>query len=92
MVLSVIFVDVSLADWLHDANTALHAIAKAKDVFLIDVCIIFLVDYWLDAGFANGWPVLTGVPKSGVPSGFQVKRCILGDRLFPQPSPGFELA
>ena len=39
-----------------------------------------------------GWPVGMGVPKLGVPSGFQVKGCMRGLRVLPQPWPEAELA
>ncbi len=44
------------------------------------------------AGFGSGCPSGTGVPKCGVPSGFQVKGWMRGERILPQPSWGPGLA
>ncbi len=49
-------------------------------------------DNYSPAGLWMGVPIFTGVPKLGVPSGFQLKDCIRGVRALPQPWPAKLLA
>ncbi len=48
--------------------------------------------FFYRAGFSSGRPKGAGGPKFGVPSGFQVKRWIRGERKLLQPSSDSGLA
>src|SRR6185437_2334182 len=48
-------------------------------------CFLRVKDNYSPLGFVRGVLIFTGVPKLGEPSAFQVKRCMRGIRLLPQP-------